>query len=66
METKLLPIKKAAKYFGIAENKMYSLVRNKECPFVELETLSGGIKTRIDTKTFAEWLNEKSRNQEVL
>ncbi len=66
MLTTLLPIKKAAKHFGIAENKMYQLVRNKECPFVELETLSGGIKTRINTKTFAEWLNEKSRNQEVI
>ncbi len=66
MDTTLLPIKKAAKRFGIAENKMYSLVKNRECPFVELETLSGGIKTRIDTKTFAEWLNEKSRRQEVI
>lgn len=66
METKLLSIKQAAKYFNFPQKKLYQLVNERKCPFVEYETLSGNIKIRINTKTFADWLDEKARNQEVI
>lgn len=66
METKLLSIKQAAKYFNFPVAKLYRLVEERKCPFVELENLSGTVSKRINTKTFADWLDEKARKHEVI
>lgn len=66
MEAKLLSIKEAAKYFNIPVHKMYQLVNERRCPFVEIKTLTGNVKTRINTKTFSDWLDEKARKQEII
>ena len=66
METKLLSIKQAAKYFNFPVHKLYQLVRERECPYIEIENLSGSVSRKINTKTFADWLDEKARKQEVI
>ena len=38
MQTKLLSIKQAAKHFNFPVHKLYQLVRERKCPFIEIET----------------------------
>ena len=66
VETKLLSIKEAAKHFNFPVHKLYQLVRERKCPFIEIETISGNIKQKINTKTFPDCLDEKARNKEVI
>lgn len=66
MQTKLLSIKQAAKHFNFPVHKLYQLVRERKCPFIEIENLSGSVSRKINTKTFADWLDEKARKQEVI
>jgi len=66
LETKLLSIKQAAKHFNFPVHKLYRLVTERKCPFIEIENLSGTVSKKINTKTFADWLDEKARNQEVI
>jgi len=66
MDTKLLSIKPAAKLFGIAEKKLYRLVEEKRCPFVEIETLTGTIQRKINTRTFADWLDQLAREHKAI
>lgn len=66
METRLVSIKQAAKIFNFPVNKLYRLVEEKKVPFIDLETLSGNINRRINTKTFAEWLDSLSRENKVI
>lgn len=65
-ETKLLSIKQAAKHFNFPVAKLYRLVAERKCPFIEFENLSGTVSKKINTRTFAEWLDEKSRKQEAI
>lgn len=66
METKLLSIKEAAKYFNFPVHKLYQLVNERKCPFIEIQNLSGTTSKKINTRTFADWLDEKARKQEVI
>jgi len=66
METKLLSIPQAAKHFRFPVNKLYQLVNERRCPFIEQENLSGTCSKKINTYSFAAWLNEKAKNQEVI
>lgn len=66
METKLLTIPQAAKYFKFPVNKLYQLVNERKCPFIEQENLSGTVSRKINTYSFAMWLDKKARNQEVI
>lgn len=63
METKLVSIKQASKMFNFPLQKLYQLVENKEVPYVEIENLSGTISNKINTRVFAEWLDELARKQ---
>lgn len=63
METKLVSIKQASKIFGFPQAELYDLVSNREVPLVEIETMRGTIITKINTRTFGEWLDDKSRKQ---
>jgi hypothetical protein len=65
-ETKLLSIKQAAKHFNFPVAKLYRLVNERKCPFIELENLSGTVSTRINTETFANWLNQMARENKVV
>ncbi len=66
MGTKLLSVKPAAKYFNFPEHRLYQLVKERKCPFVEIETLSGRTTVKINTATFADWLDEKARRNEKI
>ncbi len=66
MKTKVLTIPQAAKYFEFPVNKLRQLVDDRKCPFIEQENLSGTISRKINTYSFAMWLDEKARNQEVI
>lgn len=66
METKLVSIKQAAKIFNFPVNKLYRLVEEKKAPFIDLETLSGSINRRINTKTFADWLDNLAKENKVI
>lgn len=57
VETKLVSIKQAAKIFNFPVAKLYRLVEDKQVPFIELENLSGGTSRKINTRTFADWLD---------
>jgi len=63
VETKLVSIKQASKMFNFPLQKLYQLVENKEVPYVEIENLSGTISNKINTRVFAEWLDELARKQ---
>ncbi|HBG88324.1 MAG TPA: hypothetical protein DDW62_12335 [Marinilabiliaceae bacterium] len=63
MDAKLLSIKPAAKLFGISQAKMYQLVEEGRCPYVGLENLSGHTSRMINTKAFADWLDEMAEKQ---
>lgn len=64
LESKLVSIKQAAKIFNFPVHKLYQLVENKEVPYIEIQNLSGTISKKINTKVFAEWLDELARKQE--
>ena len=66
METKLVSIKEAAKIFNFPVNKLYRLVANREVPFIELENLSGTKSNKINTRTFAEWLDDLARENKTI
>ena len=57
METKLLSIKNAAKEFNFPQAKLYRLVSEKKVPYIELENLSGTKSIKINSKSFADWLD---------
>lgn len=59
--SKLVSVKQASKIFGFPQQELYNLVDNREVPLVEIETLRGTTVQKINTRTFAEWLDEKSR-----
>ncbi len=61
MESRLISVKKAAKEFGFPQQELYNLVKNREVPFIEIETLRGTTVQKINTRTFSEWLDELSR-----
>ena len=66
METKLVSIKQAAKLFNFPVNKLYRLVNERKCPFIELESLSGSITRKINTSTFAEWLDKLAKENKMI
>ncbi len=66
METKILTIPQAAEYFKFPVNKLRQLVADRECPFIEQENLSGTISIKINTYSFAMWLDEKARKRGVI
>jgi len=66
MEAKLVSIKKAAKMFNFPLGKLYQLVRDKEVPYIQIENLSGTVSNRINTKTFAEWLDRLSEENKII
>nr|DAM13517.1 MAG TPA: Pyocin activator protein PrtN [Caudoviricetes sp.] len=66
METKLVSIKQAAKIFNFPVAKLYRLVEEKQCPFIEMENLSGSISRKINTRTFSDWLDRLSQENGVI
>lgn len=58
MESRLVSIKQASKIFNFPLGKLYHLVENKEVPYIEIENLSGSISNKINTRVFAEWLDD--------
>lgn len=66
METKLVSIKTAAKLFQFPQAKLYQLVQDKEVPYIELQSLSGTTQKKINTKTFAEWLDNLAKNNQII
>lgn len=62
MEPKLVSIKQASKIFNFPLGKLYQLVEDKEVPYVEIENLSGSISNKINTRVFAEWLDDLARD----
>jgi hypothetical protein len=63
VETQLVSIKQAAKIFNFPLQKLYQLVENKEVPYIEIQNLSGTVSKKINTRVFAEWLDELARKQ---
>jgi len=66
LETKLVSIKQAAKIFNFPVAKLYRLVDERQAPYIELENLSGSTSKKINTKTFAEWLDGLAKDQKVI
>lgn len=66
LETKLVSIKQAAKLFNFPVAKLYRLVEEKRCPYIELENLSGTVSRKINTRVFAEWLDSLAKGQKVI
>ncbi len=66
METKLVSIKQAAKMFNFPVAKLYRLVEEKRCPYMELENLSGTVSKKINTRVFAEWLDHLAKTNKVI
>lgn len=63
METKLVSINEASEIFGFPRDKLRKLVHQGKAPYIELETLSGGTKVVINTRTFDDWLNNLAKEQ---
>ena len=61
MECKLISIKDASKMFGFPQAKLYRLVKERKVPFVEIESLSGTVSNKINTRAFGEWLDELAK-----
>jgi hypothetical protein len=66
LETKLLSIKQAAKHFNFPVAKLYRLVAERKCPFIEFENLSGTVSKKINTRTFGDWLDQMARENKVI
>ena len=66
METKLVSVKQAAKMFNFPLQKLYQLVEKKQVPYIELENLSGSISNKINTRTFAEWLDRMAQENKCI
>lgn len=66
IETKLVSIKQACKIFNFPVAKLYRLVEEKRCPYIELENLSGTVSKKINTRVFAEWLDDLARKQKII
>lgn len=66
METRLISIKQASKVFNFPLAKLYKLADEKKIPFIELENLSGTISRKINTKTFADWLDNLAKENKVI
>lgn len=66
METRLVSIKHAAKIFNFPVAKLYRLVEDKQAPFIELENLSGSTSKKINTRTFADWLDGLARENKAI
>ncbi|NLJ40591.1 MAG: hypothetical protein GX352_03125 [Clostridiales bacterium] len=66
MPTRLLSIKDAAKHFNFPRDKLYRLVEERACPYVELKSLSGTTSKKINTQSFADWLDQLARDQKVI
>lgn len=66
METKIVSIKQAAKIFNFPVAKLYRLVEERKCPFIEIENLSGSISRKINTRTFSDWLDNLARENKVI
>lgn len=66
METKLVSIKQAAKIFNFPVAKLYRLVEERQAPFIEIESLSGSRSKKINTRTFAEWLDDLARKNKAI
>jgi hypothetical protein len=66
LETRLVSIKQAAKIFNFPVAKLYRLVEEKRVPYIELETLSGTVSKKINTRVFAEWLDNLAKEQKVI
>jgi len=66
METKLVSVKQAAKMFGFPLQKLYALIDAREVPFIPIQNLSGTVTNKINTKTFAEWLNDMSEENRTI
>jgi hypothetical protein len=60
MDTRLVSIKEASKKFNFPLQKLYRAVEERKVPFIEIENLSGTKSKKINTKTFAEWLDKLS------
>jgi len=66
VETKLVSVKQAAKMFNFPLQKLYQLVEKKQVPYIELENLSGSISNKINTRTFAEWLDRMAQENKCI
>jgi len=66
VETKLLSIKQAAKLFNFPQDKLYRLVHEGKVPYIEFENLSGTKSRKINTKTFADWLDKLARENKTI
>ena len=66
METRLVSIKEAAKLFNFPVAKLYRLVEQQEVPFITLQNLSGTQSRKINTRAFAEWLDELARTNQAI
>jgi len=66
METRLVSIKQAAKIFNFPVAKLYQLVDEKKAPFIVLENLSGTRSIKINTRAFAEWLDDLARGNKAI
>ena len=61
MEPRLVSIKQASKIFGFPLQKLYQLINDQAVPYVEIENLSGSISNKINTRVFAEWLDDLAK-----
>lgn len=66
MESKLVSIKQASKQFKFPLQKLYQLVDDNEVPHVKIENLSGSTSNRINTRVFAEWLDDLARENKTI
>lgn len=66
MDAKLVSIKQAAKIFNFPLAKLYKLAEEKKIPFIEIENLSGTISRKINTKTFADWLDGLAKENKAI
>lgn len=66
LRTQLVSIKQASKLFNFPMHKLYALVRERKCPFIELETPSGNKQVKINTQTFSDWLDQLAKEQQAI
>lgn len=66
MEPRLISIKQAAKVYGFPQQELYKLVEERRVPYIEIKKLSGNKIKKINTRTFEEWLDNLSLNNQTL
>lgn len=66
MKTQLVSIKTASKLFNFPMHKLYALVKQRQCPFIELETATGNKRVVINTQTFSNWLDKLAQENKAI